>query len=99
MPDWSLYTLDESQAHSLTSHDVAMVYSDKRDSQSISRWHLHKGDTRKDIRRPRFSFFRFKCQTAVLLATSKRPDNPSGFGALVCLAERPNDVSSGVAGL
>jgi hypothetical protein len=48
MPDWSLSTLDESQAHSLTSHDVAMVYSDKRDSQSISQWHSHKESARKD---------------------------------------------------
>jgi len=37
MPDWSLYTLDESQAHSQMPHGIAMVYSDKRDSQSISR--------------------------------------------------------------
>ncbi len=45
-------------------------------------------DIRKDIRRPRFSFFRFDCQTASArraraeaptLETPLRPDEPAGW--------------------
>ncbi|WP_208326066.1 MULTISPECIES: hypothetical protein, partial [unclassified Methylosinus] len=44
-------------------------------------------DIRKDIRRPRFSFFRFDCQTAVdhaeaeasIPETFLRPDEPAGW--------------------
>lgn len=41
-----------------------MVYLNKRDRQMSRPTSPRKGCVRKDIRRPRLSFFRFKCQTA-----------------------------------
>jgi hypothetical protein len=40
------------------------VYLNKRDRQMSRPTSPRKGCVRKDIRRPRLSFFRFKCQTA-----------------------------------
>lgn len=65
-PDWSL-SLDESQAH--LSHRLttirSMVYLENVTVRVSHRPHLRKKmAVRKDLRRPRFSFFRFNCQTA-----------------------------------
>lgn len=41
-------------------------------SRTAARLPMATGDIRKDIRRPRFSFFRFNCQTACLLIAQTR---------------------------
>ncbi|MGE3645561.1 MAG: hypothetical protein AB7F96_17075 [Beijerinckiaceae bacterium] len=59
--------------HLPTSHDAGHGVLRKRDRQlslydiaaTIARRQIVTGDVRKDLRRPRFSFFRFNCQTAI----------------------------------
>ncbi len=73
-----------------------MVCLSKRDRQ-LSLYDLPQGQVRKDFRRPRFSFFRFNCQTA---ASSGRPEGLQRLGrySLTTLAAEPVSLRCTIGG-
>ena len=90
-PDWSLSTLNEGLISTSPKHTRfrlttnAVVYLENVTVsclfttfpfRSTRRQIIETRDIRKDFRRPRFSFFRFNCQTARLNQTLSERNRP-----------------------